>query len=77
MRHILQGPHKDEFFKLTNEVREFQAEMYLLMLENPNRPMVAVTPDLCVECGPRQDGEEYVVEAACEQCGKERRVTFR
>jgi hypothetical protein len=76
LRKILQGPNKADFFKLTQDVTQFQEDMYLMMLEHPNRPMEVIAPDLCVECGPREDGEAYSVTMKCVGCGKEKTLKF-
>ncbi|KUJ19441.1 uncharacterized protein LY89DRAFT_731841 [Mollisia scopiformis] len=76
LRNMLNGPHKPGFFRLTQEVPDFQAEIYLLMLENPTRPMEVMAPELCQECGPREEGDGYEVTTECKGCGEERTLAF-
>lgn len=76
LRKIFQGPYKEDFFKLTRDVAQFQEDMYLMMLEHPDRPMEVIAPDLCIECGPREDGKEYSVVMECIGCNKEKTMTF-
>lgn len=69
---MLKGEYREEFLDLTCEVTDFQAEVYLLMLENPNRPleMREVEKVLCERCGPRPAGDGYLVETECKGCGQ-------
>lgn len=70
------GPHREGFFKLTAEVPDFQTEIYFLMLDHPTRPMEVMAPDLCEECGPREEGDGYEVTTECKGCGKEKTLAF-
>ncbi|CZR61342.1 uncharacterized protein PAC_11238 [Phialocephala subalpina] len=78
MRKLLSGEYREEFLDLTGEVTDFQAEMYLLMLENPNRPLEMRVEEkvLCENCGPRPVGDGYLVETECKSCGEPRALAF-
>jgi len=77
LRNLVNEPR---FLHLTSTLKDFQADIYLFLLNNPPRH-VQVEPqyvyaELCEDCGPRDDDDGYEVETECKSCGKVKSLAF-
>jgi hypothetical protein len=77
IRNLVKEPR---FLDLTSSVKDFQADIYLFLLNPPPR-VVQVEPqyvfaELCDECGPRDENDGYEVETECKGCGKLKSLAF-
>jgi hypothetical protein len=72
--------HESRFFDLTSTVKDFQADIYLFLMNHPSRPVNTETgylfAELCEECGPRDSDDGYEVTTECKGCGKEKTLEF-
>jgi hypothetical protein len=72
--------HESRFFDLTSTVKDFQADIYLFLMNHPSRPVNTETEylfaELCEECGPRDSDDGYEVTTECKGCGKEKTLEF-
>jgi len=68
------------FLELTSTLKDFQADIYLFLMNHPSIPVQLETeyvlPELCDECGPRADDDGYEVTMECKSCGKEKTLEF-
>jgi hypothetical protein len=78
MRNLLQEPTRSRFLDVTSAVKNFQAEIYMFLIEHLSRPMDTelVFAELCDECGPRPEDDGYEVITECKNCGKEKLLEF-
>jgi hypothetical protein len=77
LRNLL---HEPRFFDATSSVKDFQADIYLFLMNYPARPVQTETEyvfaELCDECGPRADDDGYEVSTECKGCGKVKTLEF-
>jgi hypothetical protein len=78
MRNLLQEHTRSRFLDVTSTVKDFQAEMFLFLMQHPSRPVAFeyVFPALCNECGPRDDGDGYELMMNCKKCGDKKTLEF-
>jgi hypothetical protein len=72
--------HESRFLDLTGTVKDFQADIYLFLMNHLSRPVNTETEflfaELCGECGPRDSDDGYEVTTECKGCGKEKTLEF-
>lgn len=76
LKNLLLVDVYENFFGLTAEVKEYQADIYIMLVRFPNRLVEAVSQELCDECGPQDDDDGYEVMVECKSCGKEKALAF-
>lgn len=71
---------ESRFIELTSTVKDFQADIYLFLMNHPPRAIRMETEyvfaELCDECGPRADDDGYEVTTECKGCGKTKTLEF-
>jgi hypothetical protein len=70
------APIKKRFHETTARVPQFQEEIFRFLVANPTRPVQFVMQELCEECGPRPENDNYEVTLTCKGCGEERTLEF-
>ncbi|KAE9367702.1 hypothetical protein N431DRAFT_349711 [Stipitochalara longipes BDJ] len=77
LRNLVNEPR---FLDLTSSVKDFQVDIYLFLVNHPSRTIQVepeyIFPELCDECGPRNDNDGYEVETECKGCGKLKTLAF-
>jgi len=64
------------FKEVLNEVPEFQRDFMTMLVQYPDRPVHVAKPELCEDCGPRNEDDGYQMSVVCKGCGVSKTMEF-
>ena len=76
MDNLLAGDVRVNFLRVTSDVPDFQADIYMALLTHRRPKVEFVVPELCDECGPRDVDDAYTMDVECKGCGQKKTLDF-
>ncbi|KAG9229460.1 hypothetical protein BJ875DRAFT_488906 [Amylocarpus encephaloides] len=76
MVNLLAGDVRVNFLRVTSEVPDFQADIYMALLTYNRAKVEFVVAELCDDCGPRDVNDAYKMDIECKGCGQKKTLDF-